>query len=634
MRGPAIGLAVALSTVVGVAPAEAELVNLALNKAATGSAACSPSEGPEKAVNGSVSGGAGDKWCSSASARQLRVDLGSVHGLTGFAVKHAEAGGESPAYNTWAFGISTSEDGVTWTQRVAVTGNTGAATTHSIATANARYARLDVVTPTQNGDQAARIYEFEVYGGAPVQASNVALGKPVNASIPCTASESGDKAVNGSLADKWCTQAPAKQLDVDLQGAHSITGFVVKHAEAGGEPPAFNTRAFTISTSSDGTTWTQRASVAGNTGAVTTQSIAAVDARYVRLAVTTPTQNGDTAARVYEFEVWGTPSAGPGAVAVFDKLPMFGMYSWEQPDYTPPAGVLMWNRGTEYVRKLTDLEKSRIGADANLRITYHAQCDNYDRLGTTFMISVPRGQTPTPETQRTALRDFITPFSNYWQGAKATYAFPPAPIGVFAKALANPDRDTWIGIGGGSNPYPGDACENKQVDNAFRKIGFKYSLSITSSTPLPTGDRDAVSLLAGSEQKTNAITAGPAAHTAAGGKGLLAVTIAGYGSDDGGEEYSNTTVTVTANDKPVGSFSTAVDCAAFEQHSPDGNPGIFRNNTTTNPRSWCPGDLVRLWTASVDGIGAGPLTVKLNHNRPTPFSAWSSYRTSVAFVES
>ena len=28
----------------------------------------------------------------------------------------------------------------------------------------AQYVRLDVITPTQNTDSAARIYEFEIYG--------------------------------------------------------------------------------------------------------------------------------------------------------------------------------------------------------------------------------------------------------------------------------------------------------------------------------------------------------------------------------------------------------------------------------------------------------------------------------------
>ncbi|RAS70511.1 peptide-N-glycosidase F-like protein [Lentzea atacamensis] len=68
--------------------------------------------------------------------------------------------------------------------------------------------------------------------------------------------------------------------------------------------------------------------------------------------------------------------------------------------------------------------------------------------------------------------------------------------------------------------------------------------------------------------------------------------IAGYGSAAGGEECSNTTVTVSVNGNRVGSFSTAVDCVSLEQYGPDGNPGIFRNNTAGNPRSWCPGGLI------------------------------------------
>ena len=47
---------------------------------ATGSTACATTEGPAKAVNGSVSGGKSDKFCSNGLSRDLSVDLGSAHG--------------------------------------------------------------------------------------------------------------------------------------------------------------------------------------------------------------------------------------------------------------------------------------------------------------------------------------------------------------------------------------------------------------------------------------------------------------------------------------------------------------------------------------------------------------------------
>ncbi|WNG55326.1 PKD domain-containing protein [Archangium gephyra] len=136
--------------------------NLALNKPATGSTACNSSETPTKAVNGSVSGGTTDKFCSLTSPSWLQVDLGSVQTVSSFVVKHAGAGGESSTWNTKAFTIQTSSNGTTWSTPVTVTNNTASSSTHSISATSARYIKFNVTTPSQNGDPATRIYEFEV----------------------------------------------------------------------------------------------------------------------------------------------------------------------------------------------------------------------------------------------------------------------------------------------------------------------------------------------------------------------------------------------------------------------------------------------------------------------------------------
>ncbi|HVK21823.1 MAG TPA: discoidin domain-containing protein [Actinokineospora sp.] len=65
-------------------------------------------------------------------------------------------------------------------------------------------------------------------------------------------------------------------------------------------------KAFTIQLSTDGATWSTPVSVANNTAGVTTHPIAATSARYARLNVTAPTQGTDPAARIYEFEVYGS----------------------------------------------------------------------------------------------------------------------------------------------------------------------------------------------------------------------------------------------------------------------------------------------------------------------------------------
>lgn len=97
-------------------------VNLALNRPATGSPPCSPDEGPEKAFNGSVSGGDSDKWCTEEWDRFLQVDLGSAVKVKRFVVKHASAGGESDEFDTREFNIQVSKDGKMFTTAVTVAG--------------------------------------------------------------------------------------------------------------------------------------------------------------------------------------------------------------------------------------------------------------------------------------------------------------------------------------------------------------------------------------------------------------------------------------------------------------------------------------------------------------------------------
>ncbi len=108
----------------------------------------------------------GSKWCAGGGGAQtLSIDLGALHNVVGFRLRHAGAGGENIGWNTRDFEIEVSQDNMTWSQVVKVTGNTADVTTHPIPMVNARYARLHVTTPQTDTDfLATRVYEFEVYG--------------------------------------------------------------------------------------------------------------------------------------------------------------------------------------------------------------------------------------------------------------------------------------------------------------------------------------------------------------------------------------------------------------------------------------------------------------------------------------
>jgi hypothetical protein len=126
----------------------------------------------------------------------------------------------------------------------------------------ARFVRLNVFRPSYSGEPTARIHEFEVYG--PDGKVNLALHRPATGSIPCSQDEGPEKAVNGSVADKWCARDFPLFLQVDLGAARPLSRFIVKHASAGGGSEDSDTRDFNIQLSNDGKTF---ATVASSTGA-------------------------------------------------------------------------------------------------------------------------------------------------------------------------------------------------------------------------------------------------------------------------------------------------------------------------------------------------------------------------------
>ncbi|HEU4731238.1 MAG TPA: ricin-type beta-trefoil lectin domain protein [Kofleriaceae bacterium] len=150
---------------------------------------------------------------------------------------------------------------------------------------------------------------------APALGTNLARGRAVTGSAACASSEGAGNAVDGSVASnsKWCSGTSGATLQVDLGSSQQIGSFVVKHAGLGGETTGWNTGGFALDTSSDGTTWSTAVSVSGSRSSRSFHPIAPRTARFVRLRSLVPTNNGNTATRIYELEVYaaGSGTFGP-----------------------------------------------------------------------------------------------------------------------------------------------------------------------------------------------------------------------------------------------------------------------------------------------------------------------------------
>jgi hypothetical protein len=194
---------------------------------------------------------------------KFRIERLTRRGLTTAALIDSIREGESADDVKKRLGKPGEEDSGIRIKRVRQRAGNAGTTTHVIEPAvEARFVRLNVSRPSYSGEPVARIYEFEVYG--PDGRVNLALQRPATGSVPCSPDEGPEKALNGSVTDKWCAHERPWFLQVDLGTPRPVTRFVVKHASAGGENEESDTREFNIQLSHEGKTFT---TVASSTGA-------------------------------------------------------------------------------------------------------------------------------------------------------------------------------------------------------------------------------------------------------------------------------------------------------------------------------------------------------------------------------
>ena len=118
--------------------------------------------------------------------------------------------------------------------------------------------------------------------------------------------EAPEFAVDGDKTKKWCATGSAPhEITIDLGSVQAVSAVDVYHAQAGGESTDMNTKSYAIYTSEDGAAFEEVRSVTKNTAGETHDTFAPVNAQFVKLVVNKPTQGSDSAARIYEVEVYG-----------------------------------------------------------------------------------------------------------------------------------------------------------------------------------------------------------------------------------------------------------------------------------------------------------------------------------------
>lgn len=140
--------------------------------------------------------------------------------------------------------------------------------------------------------------------------SLLSMGAAAEADTYVNEKEAPEFAVDGDVTKKWCATGSAPhEITLDLGEIKAVGAVDISHAEAGGEGKDMNTKAYTILTSEDGVTFEEATNVTKNTAGITHDALAPVNARYIKVVINKPSQGSDSAARIYEIEVFGLTGA-------------------------------------------------------------------------------------------------------------------------------------------------------------------------------------------------------------------------------------------------------------------------------------------------------------------------------------
>ena len=118
--------------------------------------------------------------------------------------------------------------------------------------------------------------------------------------------EAPNFAVDGDKTKKWCAAGkPPYEIVIDLGEAKLVSAVDISHAEAGGESSDMNTKEYSILVSNDGLDYTEAAKITQNTSGLSHDTFTPTKARYIKIIINKPTQGSDSAARIYEVEIYG-----------------------------------------------------------------------------------------------------------------------------------------------------------------------------------------------------------------------------------------------------------------------------------------------------------------------------------------
>lgn len=381
-------------------------VNLALGASAQANDVETAYWGADKAIDGIVNPEANkreqSRWATNkgSDAKELTVTLPDVKTVEAFSINWERT-------NIKGFHIDVSLDGSQFNRVYSKTDDSYVREETKVVLANpvtAKHVKL-IVDRYDGGDAnwpSVSLYEFGVLGRERLE--NLAYGKSVTANASETATLTPDKVTDGNIATRWAsnTGVNAKSIQVDLGETKAIASTVLEWERK-------NATDYTLSVSTDGTSWTPVKHLTTKPSDFTEviNFDRSYDARYLKVDIANfdPTAEGRTGQSVtwstvslYEIEVYAKPLLTEESLherrlediaAELTLPPIQGdMGKWQLPQV--PEGVTIEFIGADFEQIIDyDLTVYQPLVDTEVRVNYRLRRGNevYETPEKTVLVS-------------------------------------------------------------------------------------------------------------------------------------------------------------------------------------------------------------------------------------------------------
>ncbi|WP_443936733.1 peptide-N-glycosidase F-related protein [Pedobacter sp. MW01-1-1] len=314
-------------------------------------------------------------------------------------------------------------------------------------------------------------------------------------------------------------------------------------------------------------------------------------------------------------------------ISVFNHVDFYDGYA-KPVSFPVPTGLERLSN-TKYMHKLSDAERSMVGASLKVKLTVTAGCDNYDRIGRVTLYKTPKGKSyDDAATEQFELMRIMTPFT--YKSRQPDNIPYVAEVDHLAGLFNDLSSDIWmmtevfgttgagqkevIGCNGSILTFTISVDLISEKSKSKKKVDYFPLLSYFSINGKDTTD--------GYNAKQVDFTLKHDTESA-----VLYVISSGHGAGENGEEYNWREHVVYLDGNEYTRIEMSQMCAPYEIYNTQPN-GIYFGNIAKERRSWCPGAPVPLRKINLGPLKAGKHILKISIPDAVLLKTKSNYAVS------